>query len=533
MESSIYSFLSSENVTDNVIENLKDTLQNHFDLQELMHHYGDHDGFCRLLAETQYNNQEQDSDDSFSAYFTVLSGIVEAVFNHLDLFEVGSQTSIAALQKLCNYNEMCRLYGEKLNENNYLLNYKGSFEEYIDSAKLLPKLEIENKFSYLHSGIKFYGRKDECAAIQEFLEQDKKISIWAITGPGGIGKSKFARHIAETYQHKMSVVWLTDDDFTRIAFIIDSKSNIDYDRTILYICDYAQLKEEQIYKLIIHMINTNYQVRFLLLERSSIWFSRFLNEHTYANEYKFNELPLELSYSSFEDTDFYNILNDFSTANYRRSLTNKEKELILTYTNKLSADNIPRKNQSRCLFLLLVADSYLNDRRKSSGDISETLKQWNENELLNNYINHSKKMIRDMYSKRLMHAIYRILALATSLGELDLDKKYSPMIQKDIDNIFEDLYADCSAIRLLLGEVSETTVESMIVPPLLPDIVGEFLFILEFNNLQKRAKKEWLDLIYRNEHGRAFISRCIADWDTNKQSIQSYIIEYVTEEDEK
>lgn len=217
MESSIYSFISSENVTEDVIEKLKDTLQNHFDLQELMHHYGDHGKFCRLLAETQYSKREQVSDNSFFAYFTTLNGIVEAIFNHLDLFEVGSNASIAALQKLCDYNEMCRLYGEKLNENNYLLHYKGSFTEYIDIAKLMPKLKTSNKFSYLHYAIKFHGRKDECAAIQEFLEQDKKISIWAITGAAGIGKSKFARHIAETYQHKMGVVWLTDDEFTKIS----------------------------------------------------------------------------------------------------------------------------------------------------------------------------------------------------------------------------------------------------------------------------------------------------------------------------
>ncbi len=87
---------------DNLIEKLKDTFQNHFDLQELMHHYGDHGGFCRLLAETQYSKQEQESDNSFSAYFTTLNGIVEAIFNHLDLFEVGSNASIAALQKLCD-----------------------------------------------------------------------------------------------------------------------------------------------------------------------------------------------------------------------------------------------------------------------------------------------------------------------------------------------------------------------------------------------------------------------------------------------
>lgn len=523
MESSIYSFLSIENVTDDVIEKLKDTLQNHLDLQELMHHYGDHGGFCELLAETQYSKQEQDSDNSFSAYFTTLSGIVEAIFNHLNLFEVGSNASIAALQKLCNYNEMCRLYGEKLNENNYLLNYRGSFAEYIDSVKLLPKLKTSNKFSYLHSAIKFYGRKDECAAIQEFLEQDKRISIWAITGPGGIGKSKFARHIAETYQHKMGVVWLTDDEFTKISLIVNTNNNICYDRPILFICDYAASKSEKLNNLIEKMSKMEYKVRFLLLERSSAWYYGFLNEHNYANEYKYiginDAAPINLSYSVFTKNEYYNILDDFSRANYQTIIENNDKDQIIAYAEGLSTDSTQRMKSARCLFLLLAADAYLTHTD------THTLHSWDENALLINYINHSKKLLKDRYSAHTIKVAYRILALATALGGLDLEETYSTGIQSDIDDLTISLDNDCSAVSALFSELSEKTVDFMTAASLLPDIIGEFLFINELQSLSKKTKQEWFTLIYEREYGRSFLARSIADWDTEKNIIRKYMID--------
>lgn len=510
MENSIHSFLSDENVTDDVFEKLKDTFQNHFDLQKLVEHFEDQNGFCSLLAETQYSKKEQRTDSSFSAYNTALKGIVEAVYAHLNLFDVGSATDIAILKQLCNYDSMFKLYGEILNENNYLLHYKNSFAEYIDNAVLPPNITT-NKFSYLNPNIGFYGRKNELDAIQEFLEQDKKFSVWAITGPGGIGKSKFARYIAEKYQYKMGVIWLTDNDFTRISTIINTRNDIGYYRTILFICDYASSKSDKLDQLINVMVCTEYKVRFLLLERSPEWYSRFLNEQIYADEHKYihninDASPINLSDSVFSKYEYYAIIDDFSGAYYQTAISNNDKDQIIKFTEGLSNNNTQRLKSARCLFLLLAADAYLNHT-----DIHK-MSSWDAKALMKNYIDRSKKMIRDNYSEGLMIPAYRILALATALGGLDLEEKYSSEIQNDINDLINSLGKNRSAIYILLGQLSETTINSMTAVPLLPDIVGEYLFIEEFSNLMRCAENEWITLIYDSEYGRTFLSRCIADW---------------------
>lgn len=235
------------------------------------------------------------------------------------------------------------------------------------------------------------------------------------------------------------------------------------------------------------MARMEYKVRFLLLERSSAWYERFLKEHDYANEYKYihginDESPINLSYSVFQKNEYYNILDDFSRLNYQTIIENNDKDQIIAYAEGLSTDSTQRMKSARCLFLLLAADAYLTHTD------THTLRSWNEDALLKNYITHSQNLIKDRYSAHIIKVAYRILALATALGGLDLEKTYSAEIQNDIDDLVRSLDNDCSAVSALFSELSETTVDSMTANPLFPDIIGEFLFIDELSRLSKKNK---------------------------------------------
>ncbi|MGN0593211.1 MAG: DUF2225 domain-containing protein [Ruminococcus sp.] len=503
----IHNALQSDGVTDDVYEKLKITIREHLDLQELMNNYGQHDAFCRFLEDSVYTEWEQQYDPTFPAYQTALKSIVEAIYKHLELFDVGSHADIAVLEKLCSIEEMDKLY----RENNFLLRYKGSLAECIDNASLPPIVE-ENRFHYLNPAIRFHGRKEELDAIETFLKAERSeqpnIHIWSITGPGGIGKSKLARHVAEKHRYDMGVVWLKKNDFSQILGIHDSKRDIPYDKPILFICDYANLWEKKIVELIEYMAKTSCTVYFLLLERTEYWYHRFLDANTYAYQYAYrNEStiipPLNLLQKALDDAASGCVLDDFTKKYYPDALTAEQKlepekkEKIIAHTKKLGGSN-------QCLFLLLTADAYL---------CSGTFENWSKADLLRNYINRLKTAIHNSYSEDLEINGYRLLALATALDGLDLSKRYAIQIQETIDDMSKQLYRSTEKKKEFLSRLCDRNITELKIAPLKPDIVGEFLFIHEFIDLSdSEERSQWLDLIFSSDYSGTFLSRCLTDW---------------------
>ncbi|MFB7031314.1 MULTISPECIES: tetratricopeptide repeat protein [unclassified Streptomyces] len=116
--------------------------------------------------------------------------------------------------------------------------------------------------------VTFHGRDRELADLHTWCTTDSaKISIRVITGPGGQGKTRLARHLTDTLSRQGWVTGhlrsdLTDHDtppaFTPLTTALP----------LLLVIDYAETRPRLLRRLVTHLHTTRHRVRLLLLARS-------------------------------------------------------------------------------------------------------------------------------------------------------------------------------------------------------------------------------------------------------------------------
>jgi tetratricopeptide (TPR) repeat protein len=411
---------------------------------------------------------------------------------------IDSEINAATLRKLFSVETLMKDYGDELHEIAVFQKYRGSLAEFIEKSTLPPTFTEGSRFHYRNETVKFHGREKELETVRAFLEAGRKndgaysnVHIWCISGAGGVGKSKFARHIAETYYDRYGVVWLNKDNIDKL---MNAETDyFPYEKPLLIICDYANMLEEKLTELVNKMVKSHLRAYFLLIERCGQWFKEgFIKKDIAIGLCAYSDEPLELS-GKLSVKDYKDILEDFSKHKiyHGKSI---DKALVISKTEKLGVNN-------RCLFLLLTADAYFMN------DVPE---KWSADELLENYIKRSKNQFKNNHgdSDELCGSAFRMLALATALGGLNVRDKFPSNIKNDKDRIFPDR----TTFRLIARQVSETNISGTIMPALEPDIIGEYLFISEFLNLNDSFQSEWLELLAESEPFETVLFRCVRDW---------------------
>ena len=498
----ITAFLKGERAED-IEPKLEYTFSNHFDLQELIRCYDDHDKFSGYLIDKSWTRLHR-NEDEFAAYERAVQFVVNAIYENLDLFNVSKETEIASLEIMFSLKQMQESFGDVLSDVNFMAHYRGSLAEFIEKSTLPPTFTGRSRFHYLNKTVKFHGREKELETVKTFLEPGKKndgaysnVHIWCISGAGGVGKSKFARHIAEKYYDRYGVVWLNKDNIDQL--IKAETDYFPYEKPLLIICDYANMLEEKLTELVNKMVKSRLRAYFLLIERCGQWFKEgFIKKDIAIKLCAYSDEPLELS-GKLSDKDYEDILEDFSKHKiyHGKSI---DKALVIRKTKELDKSN-------RCLFLLLTADAYFME------DVPE---KWSADELLENYIKRSKRQFKNNHngSDELCDSAFRMLALATAIGGLDIDNSYDEAIEDDIRKIYDDT----EKFMLIATQVSETKVTDTIMPALEPDVIGEYLFLYEFGKLNKYTHPSWTRLIFESSYFPEFFFRCARDWyeDTKK-----------------
>lgn len=389
---------------------------------------------------------------------------------------------------------------------NYYQSEWGKFPQIINHTHL----PSEVLFSFRNTEIGFYGRDKEIQNLEIWLNQGY-VSVWAVTGQGGSGKSRLALHLANLVEkeQKAKAVWL---DETLLEELLNCNV-YSYPQTVLFICDYAAQYEEQLKKLICRMSGCRIKAKFLLLERQYTWYSQFINGQGGKITTAYREDPLNLTISDLSNEDYSKIIFDFHNSiknsadrrNYRKDPINQNDcDLIIQKARVLSTE----KQSIRCLFLLLVADAYLRN-----GDVSKL----DATALLQNYIKHSKDIIINLHGNEMATRGNRVLAFATACDGIKWDDEY-PVINEDLNTIIKHFWDDPEQIDRFFSGLSEIERKD-IVSALKPDLIGEFFFLNEWErHVRAQYKDKWLSVLLQQKYSRIFFARCMTNW--KKESTQ-------------
>ena len=380
-------------------------------------------------------------------------------------------------------------------------NNNSEYAKFINETKLPSELDKkENIFSFRSNKIEFQGRKGELEKLNNWLIQGH-VSVWAITGQGGSGKSRLALQFAKQIEddtEKESIgkaVWIDNEALDKLL----TYNDFSYPKPVLFICDYAANYEEKLSAVVDKISRTQANAKFLLVERSDLWYSDYLRKNGVVKEYAVKE-PILLDHLDFSPEEYAELIHNFTDALFGKGvkqITKEAQDQIIQKTKELSGE----KCAARCLFLLLVTDTYLRD-----SDISHLSAQ----DLLHNYFDHSRKILSQQYEGGILEAGYRVLAYATAYGGIAFsDMKNHQAIQNEWKIINEQLRTR-SKINQFFQRISEID-EKDTVPAMKPDLFGEFLFLHEWNELMDE-QNDWLFDLLKQDYSRSFFAMCLSDW---------------------
>lgn len=499
MHDSIIQLANNEKASTSTIEKLKifftKSNLNGFSIKSLLNSFDDINKYCNDVTYKFFDNCLK-NDPEAQEFSNILLRIITAIHDNISIFASTEEMTEEILSRFCSYENL-------LNQNSQLLKdlkYDNSFAQLIDKSEL-PKPIHKNSFNFRNPYIKFYGREKEMAAIEAFLEC-KGVSLWAVTGSAGSGKSKLALHIAHKYELKneWKTVWLDTSILNRILDFSDFR----YSKKILFICDYASIMEKDINTIVERMDNGNSNTKFLLLERPFSWYTEFLNRNEYSKEKAYDDKPINLEMADFEVSDLYNMIDDFTrSTGLKKEISINEKDMIIMKARELSKK---RKNESiRCLLLLLLTDAFVKNGNIDGVDFQSLFK---------NHIAKSKMLMKNQYVDKpdLVDIGYRILAFATAFGGLDWQRTEIIPVSSDINDLIDTFKRKVSDIESFIRLISDSEDNDSIIEPLTPDILGECLFLSEWADLINSDKNAWINELLKREYSRSMLARCISDW---------------------
>ncbi len=408
-----------------------------------------------------------------------------------------------------------RNFEQQLGNITTQISYKGSFQEYLDNAVLpVSRSRYENRLLYSNDTLPLCGRDIEIQNLHNFLFSDMPVAVWAICGQGGVGKSKLARHICQKYDQDFKFVWLKDADFHKIAQIT---SGYMYYKPVVFVCDYADERERNIVDLIDSIYNSNeIEARFILLSRDENWYPRFVQENDVIREvgFKISDKyePLNLSQSDLGNETFGQIIRKFQEAFYQSHspLSDDNINFILNKVKIVAPTNSQNTRANRCLFVLLIADFFL----QNPGTAVDNL-----NQLLLNFFERSKKHLK--YSDEITVPGFRLLALSTALRGIRIDDETLPdFIKTDIAAINKGFSRCRQNIENFWRNISDNSFEENTIHPYEPDLIGEYLFLWQFfDKLIEEDRRKWCEYLIKKVQAEEdenpveiFINRCTADW---------------------
>ena len=358
--------------------------------------------------------------------------------------------------------------------------YHGSFADMVDSVA--HPVDTSNPYHFLNKNIRFQGRQDDLAYLDGFLADPAPLLFAVVTGQGGAGKSKLMHHymLRETGNLEWKIVFPNQAQIERFA---ERHTEWNYPKNLLVIIDYVGQQPEIVGRWISLLNGTTQakrppRMRIVMLERQGIesnpqkaegtppWYEQMRK----AGGHNFEALLYQQQFRALgplTQEDLLVLVGNIAE-NQGKSLPENTKRDILAHARKMGGD-LGADRFAIPLILILLTDAVLG---------GSPLGQLNPARLMEYIIKkhrvHWLNVLCGGKEER-FHHLEMLLAYATATGGWELQPLPPPLAEASAGL----LRGGRAALQAVLSGVSETATQGDTLPPLEPDIVGEY-FVLDF-----------------------------------------------------
>ena len=435
-------------------------------------------------------------------------------------------------------HEAVRVILEHLLEETDQVAYK-ALHYHVGALKQMDSLK---RFSYDSDFIPFTGRKEELKQLNDFLE-DPNVPFrwWAVTGPGGSGKSRLVYEFQKDLPHGWTARYLKRSDYTNLSSLTAETT-----QKKLLIADYVQEHAKEIGAWMEQLNETprSLPIRVLLVERdaddnqdnallteseaddnqdtalltegetddnqdNTAW-TKLLYEKTFHEEelksacYKEDFLKLQ----PLGDVDLLKIIENYAEKLNKKALTDTNKQMLL---KKLKSVD---RGLCRPLYAMFLTDAYVE------GDDPE---RWDKSTILNYVTKREQKRLQfnilqaiGTPDKTLYNACLHLLSMATVLQDASLSElqQLCPDLWKTVEERAKKNDAVFESPADMLEQVG-LAVNGQVLA-LRPDLIGEYYaytWLLEHRKKAPERIKGFLSAVWQKPAStKVFFDRLFKDY---------------------
>ena len=409
------------------------------------------------------------------------------------------------------------------------------FYDYIKGLQLPP--EVTQKTFHYRYGLPLCGRRAEIDRLEAFrtAEDREGILFWALTAPGGSGKSKLIyEYMKEQRKRSENADWLFVWGTKEVLKQIGSYDNWYSPKKLFLAVDYANSSSKELKTWLQKLFLTREEkrpvsLRLLLIERHGrtkrpgfdslqdpLWLESFcrdedIREHRYLG--RSGEL-LELP--GLDDATAKEMMDRYAETQKKPRLDEAKKtELINRVRAMLPADQ-ERKNECRPLFLLFATDAVLHGEDPRHWDLEKMLKY-----ALDRNLDYWERSIDSIEIRNSLEALARY---ATIVGSYKPTRNFPEPLKEDNQNIWKLYSHDPNTCKQYFSMFSERKLTEGTLYPMEPDLLGEYFVLSCLSGIDNpELLTEWRELLWGegNEPGLVvFFERCADDFARNEAYIE-------------
>lgn len=382
------------------------------------------------------------------------------------------------------------------------------------------KKSLINPFHFRSETIDFVGRSNQIDQLFQFCSSVPSVQWWAITGVGGIGKSRLAYEFVRSLNENIwDAIMLNTYDYESLK-----KISLHVKKNTLIVLDYVQQNIRDIGKWLYTLaeVKSDYKIRVLLLERygksyrTAKWIER-LNERNCEYDALVNMCynptmcldPQFLVLPSLLKEELVSIAENY--CNYNNTLI--ESSTIQSIINQL---DILDPGYNRPLYLIFLIDAWLDNK-----DLSNWNKKFILESVLIRELHRIKLILRNfIYDDLLINAYLSVLVYSTIMDGLEYPYEFEAICAEE-SKVFQESMKyhrkDIIAFFSQMGFLAEDNEGGLYFEGLKPDLLGEY-FLLNYNLNNKTSNNIIQQSLLFPQRAFSFYHRLLDDYSAETDS---------------